>query len=169
MNADIIPTEIAVVILTELLFGFGYNQLVAYWTKHNLMHVSWAVVIGVAATLLIPALFWFDTNMPFYATSLLLLACFAASGTPMIAGSMHRTVQEKETKKRRPLGNAAMRIRDEVVMATEHPSRRHRRTIKDKRDQPARSAIVRTPPAPPDRQPQNTVSSRNHPIILSLQ
>lgn len=116
MNADIIPTEIAVVILTELLFGFGYNQLVAYWTKHNLMHVSWAVVIGVAATLLIPALFWFDTNMPFYLTSLLLLACFAASGTPMIAGSMHRTVQEKENKKRRPLGNAAMRIRDEVVM-----------------------------------------------------
>jgi len=113
MNADIIPTEIAVVILTELLFGFGYNQLVAYWTKHNLMHVSWAVVIGVAATLLIPALFWFDTNMPFYLTSLLLLACFAASGTPMIAGSMHRTVQEKENKKRRPLGNAAMRIRDE--------------------------------------------------------
>jgi hypothetical protein len=116
MNADILPTEIAVIVLLELLFGFGYNALVAYWTKHNLMHVSWAVVIGVTGTLLIPALFWFGNTMPFWQSILYLLLCFAASGTPMIAGSMHRTVQAKDDKKRRHLGNAAMRIRDEVVM-----------------------------------------------------
>lgn len=116
MNADIFPTEIAVVILIELLFGFGYNALVAYWMKHRLMHVSWTVVIGVAVTLLIPALFWFDRTMPLWEASLLLIGCFAASGTPMIAGSMHRTVLEKDNKKRRPLGNTAMRVRDEMVM-----------------------------------------------------
>lgn len=116
MNADIIPTEIALVALIELLFGFAYNQLVAYWMMHRLMHVSWAVVIGVTGTLLIPALFWFDQALPFWLSSLLLLGCFAASGTPMIVGSMRRTVQEKDNKKRRPLGNTAMRVRDEVVM-----------------------------------------------------
>jgi hypothetical protein len=99
-----------------VLYGFSYNQIVAYWMKHRLMHVSWAVVIGVTGTLLIPALFWFDHSMPFWQTGFLLLVCFAASGTPMIIGSMTRTVQEKDNKKRRPLGNSAMRIRDEVVM-----------------------------------------------------
>lgn len=116
MNPELIPTEIALVILLELLYGFGYNALVAYWSKHDLMHVSWTVVIGVAGTLLIPALVWFNTEMPFWLSSLFLLACFAASGIPMIVGSMQRTVVEKDQKKRRPLGNTAMRIRDEVVM-----------------------------------------------------
>ena len=116
MNADVIPTTIAVVILIELLFGFGYNQLVAYWTKHNLMHVSWTVVVGVAGTLLVPALFLFKAIMPFWQTSLYLLACFAASGTPMIAGSMHRPGQEKDQKKRKPWPVAASRARDDAVM-----------------------------------------------------
>lgn len=113
---EVIPTEIAVVILIELLFGFGYNALVSYWMRHRLMHVSAAVVIGVIATLLIPAVVWFGTDMPFWFSILLLIGCFVASGTPMIVGSMHRTVVEKDNKKRRPLGNSAMRIRDEVVM-----------------------------------------------------
>lgn len=116
LRADVIPTEIAVIILLELLYGFGYNQLVAYWSKHNLMHVSWTVVIGVAGTLLIPALFWFDTILPFWQSSLFLLACFAASGTPMIVGSMQRTVQEKDNKKRKPWPIAASRARDDAVM-----------------------------------------------------
>jgi hypothetical protein len=115
-NADIIPTEIAVIILLELLYGFGYNQLVAYWMKHNLMHVSWTVVIGVTGTLLIPALFWFDTSMLFWQSSLYLIACFAASGTPMIVGSMQRTVQEKDNKKRRPWPTEARKVRDIAVM-----------------------------------------------------
>lgn len=114
--ADIIPTEIAVIVLLELLFGFGYNQLVAYWMKNNLMHVSWTVVIGVVATLLIPAPFWFDNTMPFWQSILYLAVCFAASGTPMIAGSMQRTVREKDQKKRKPWPVAALRARDDAVM-----------------------------------------------------
>lgn len=113
MNADIIPTEIALVLLLELLFGLVYNQLVVYWMRHRLMHVSWAVVIGVTGTLLISAPFWFDQSMPFWQSDLLRLACFAASGTPMVIGSMRRTV--KDNKKRRRIGNTAGRIRDEIV------------------------------------------------------
>lgn len=116
MNADNFPLEIAAVLLMELLFGLGYNALVAYWLKNRLMHVSVTVAIGVGFTLLFPAVAWFWKPYPFWQTGLILLTCFAASGTPMIAGSMRRTVQEKDNKKRRPLGNAAMRIRDEAVM-----------------------------------------------------
>lgn len=116
MKADMMPTEVVLVLLIELLFGIAYNALVAYWSRHRLMHVSWSVVIGVSGTLLIPALFWFDHSMLFYQSGLLLLLCFAASGTPMIVGSMRRTVARKDDKKRRPLGNAAMRVRDDVVM-----------------------------------------------------
>lgn len=116
INADIMPTQIAVIILLELLFGFFYNGLVAFWMRNNLMHVSWTVVIGVVATLLIPALFWFGNTMPFWQSILYLIACFAASGTPMIAGSMQRTVQEKDQKKRKPWPVAASRARDEAVM-----------------------------------------------------
>jgi hypothetical protein len=115
-NADIVSMEIALVILIELLFGFGYNQLVAYLMKHRLMHVSVTVVIGVIVTLSIPSAFWFDCQMHFWHACVLLTACFTASGLPMIFGSMQRTVKEKDDKKRRPLGNAAMRIRDDVVM-----------------------------------------------------
>lgn len=38
-------------LLVELLFGIGYNELVTWWQKHGLMHVSYQVVIGVAAPL----------------------------------------------------------------------------------------------------------------------
>lgn len=116
MKADIIPTEILLVLLAELLFGLGYNTLVAYWTKHNLMHVSFAVVIGVVVTLLLPAASWFDREMPFWLSGILLMLCFTASGLPMIVGSMRRTVREKDNKKRRPWPNEAKKIRDLVVM-----------------------------------------------------
>lgn len=115
MNADLFPTEIALVALAELLFGIGYNALVALAFRHRLLHVSVSVVIGVLGTLLIPALAWFDHTMPFWQSGLLLLACFAASGTPMVLGSMRRTMQ-KDDKKRRKIGNTAGKIRDEIVM-----------------------------------------------------
>lgn len=108
------PLEIALVALIEFLFGLGYNAAVAWAHRHRLMHVSHSVVAGVAVTLLIPTLVWFDLSMPFFQAGLLLALCFAASGTPMIVGSMRRSV--KDGKKRRPLGNAAMRIRDDAVM-----------------------------------------------------
>jgi hypothetical protein len=116
MNADIIPQEVLIVLLIEFLFGLGYNALVAIAHSHKLVHVSMSVVFGVAGTLFIPAVFWFDHEMHFWHAGLLLLACFTASGIPMIVGSMKRTVNEKDNKKRRPWPNAAMRVRDDVVM-----------------------------------------------------
>lgn len=116
MNADINPLKVAVVLLVEFLFGLGYNALVAWAHEHKLMHVSVSVVVGVSGTLLIPALVWFGNEMPFWMSGILLVGCFAASGVPMIAGSMRRTVTVKDNKKRRPLPNAAMKIRDEAVM-----------------------------------------------------
>jgi len=116
MKADIIPMEIATVALLELLYGIGYNALVAFLFRHRLMHVSLSVVIGVLGTLLIPALAWFDNLMPFWESGLLLLVCFSASGAPMVIGSMRRTVAAKDDKKRRRIGNTAGKIRDEIVM-----------------------------------------------------
>jgi Kef-type K+ transport system membrane component KefB len=114
MDPAQMPLEIALIALVELLFGFGYNVLVGWLFRNRLMHVSISVVIGVAVTLLIPALVWFDLTMPFWQSGLLLVLCFAASGTPMIVGSMQRTV--KDGKRRRKIGNTAGRIRDEIVM-----------------------------------------------------
>jgi hypothetical protein len=123
MNADIIPQGIALVLLIEFLFGIGYNALVSLAHSHKLVHVSVSVAVGVAGTLLIPAAAWFDREMHFWQAGLLLLACFTASGIPMIVGSMKRTVAKKDSKKRHPWPTAAMRVRDEVVMelsAMEH-------------------------------------------------
>lgn len=116
MNADIIPQVVLIVLLIEFLFGLGYNVLVAWAHKHNLMHVSLSVAIGVAGTVLIPAITWFETEMQFWQAGILLALCFTASGVPMIVGSMKRTVIEKDCKKRRPWPTAAMRVRDDVVM-----------------------------------------------------
>lgn len=116
MNADIIPQEVLIVLLIEFLFGLGYNALVALAHEHKLMHVSFSVVIGVIGTLLIPAVPWFDHKMQFWQAGILLMMCFTASGIPMIVGSMKRTVNEKDNKKRRPWPTAAMRVRDDVVM-----------------------------------------------------
>ncbi len=116
MKADGMPMEIVIVLLVEFLFGLGYNVLVAWAMKNKLMHVSLSVVIGVAGTLLIPAVVWFDHEMHFWEAGILLMMCFSASGVPMIVGSTRRTVAEKDNKTRRPWPTAAKRIRDEVVM-----------------------------------------------------
>lgn len=115
MNPAEMPLEIALVVLIEFLFGLGYNAAVAWAHRHRLMHVSHSVVVGVSVTLLIPALAWFDLSMPFWQSGLLLALCFSASGLPMIIGSMRRTV-DKDSKKRRKIGNTAGRIRDGIVM-----------------------------------------------------
>jgi hypothetical protein len=116
MNADIIPQEVALVLLIEFLFGFGYNALVAWAHEHKLAHVSISVAVGVAGTLFIPAVVWFDVEMHFWHAGLLLLACFTASGVPMISGSMRRTVAKKDSKKRHAWPTAAMQVREHVVM-----------------------------------------------------
>jgi hypothetical protein len=116
MNTDLNATKIILVLLVEFVFGLGYNALVAWAHEKKLLHVSMSVVIGVAVTLLIAAASWMKDQMPFLEACALLTACFTASGIPMIVGSMRRTVVVKDNKKRRPLPNSAMKVRDDAVM-----------------------------------------------------
>jgi hypothetical protein len=110
MNSPTSPAEIAAVILAELVFGIGFDRLVGWAHLHKLWHVSASVVIGVAATLLLPTVVWPEL----WRTSLLLAVCFTASGLPMIIGSLRRTVSESH--KRRAWPTAASQARDAAVM-----------------------------------------------------
>jgi hypothetical protein len=105
---------LSLIVLVELLFGIGFNQLVDWAHQHNLWHVSVSVSIGVAGTLIIPSVALLHLVMPFWQAALVFGACFVASGIPMIVGGTRRTV--KENHHRRPLPNYAMHIRDDVVM-----------------------------------------------------
>lgn len=116
MNADINPMKVVLVLMTEFVFGLGYNVLVAWAHEHRLFHVSVSVSLGVAGTLLIACAAWAISEMYFWQAGVLLVGCFVASGTPMITGSLRRTVSAKDNKKRRPLPNSAMRVRDDAVM-----------------------------------------------------
>ena len=114
MNPPVSPAEIVAVILAELLFGIGFNRLVTWAHLHKIWHVSISVVIGVTATVLIPTLTWWRISLDFWLAAALLTACFAASGTPMIIGSMQRSIAESH--KRRPWPTAALQARDAAVM-----------------------------------------------------
>lgn len=116
MKADINPQVVFIVLLVEFLFGLGYNALVAWAHKHNLMHVSLSVVIGVTGTLVIPAVTWFETETPFWFSGILLMLCFTASGVPMIVGSMRRTVKQKDSKKPHAWPTKAQHAREDAVM-----------------------------------------------------
>ena len=94
MNAPVSPAEIVAVILAEALFGIGFNRLVTWAHFHKLWDVSISVVIGVTVTVLIPTLTWWRGSLDFWLAAALLAACFAASGTPMIIGSMQRSIAE---------------------------------------------------------------------------
>ena len=108
------PAEFPLVLLLELLFGFGFNALVDWVQKNNLWHVSLSVVIGVFVTFLIPTIILPQTQMALWQVSVFYFGCFSASGFPMVLGSTRRTV--KENHHRRPLPNNAMHVRDDVVM-----------------------------------------------------
>lgn len=112
MISDIFPT-IYLVALFQLVFGIGFDQLVMWAHEHHLWHVAVSVGIGVMMTVGIFVGFFFEKHLPGWLFGLGLLASFVFSGIPMAAGSMRRDVKDK--KKKRPLGNTAARIRDEVV------------------------------------------------------
>lgn len=114
MNPPVSPAEIAAIIFAEALFGIGFNRLVEWAHLNKLWDVSISVVMGVTVTVLIPTLTWWRVTMDFWLAAALLSACFAASGTPMIIGSMRRTVEESH--KRRPWPTAAAQARDNAVM-----------------------------------------------------
>jgi hypothetical protein len=115
MQSPFSPT-FPITLLVELLFGIGYNELVAWWQKHSLIHVSYQVVIGVAATLTIAGAGMFASEMKFWQAMVYLVAFFGASGLPMISGSNRRSVKEKESHKARPWPTAALQARDGAVM-----------------------------------------------------
>ena len=116
MNSDIMPIEIGLILLAELLFGIAYNIAVAWSTKHRMMHVSVAVAIGVIGTLVVPTALWHDAELQFSQAVTLIVLCFAASGFPMIVGSQKRTVEAKDPKKRRPMPNWVRQTIDAAVM-----------------------------------------------------
>ena len=106
---------LSLIVLLELLFGIGFNQLVDWAHRYNLWHVSVSVVFGVIGTLFIPSVAFLHLEIPFWLASIVFALCFTASGIPMIVGGTRRTVKEK-SHHRRPLPNSAMRVRDDVVM-----------------------------------------------------
>ena len=118
MNSDSIATlEVVLVLMVEVLFGVGFNALVAWARTHRLWHVSVSVAVGVAGTMVVPAVMWPSVEVEFWRAGLLLLMCFVGSGVPMIVGSTRRSVDEsKDRKKRRPWPNAALQARDAAVM-----------------------------------------------------
>ena len=114
MISPIPPAEIAAVLLAELLFGMLFNRLVEWAHFHRLWDVSISVTMGVAVTVVIPVIAWWRITLDFWLAAILLTACFASSGTPMIIGSMQR--RAAESHKRRPWPTAAAQARDDALM-----------------------------------------------------
>jgi predicted MFS family arabinose efflux permease len=82
----------ALVFMLLALFGVGYNALVSYLEKKHYQEgmLSLLVALGVAVTLLGFAIL--DSN----ASALIALFCFAASGSPMMAGSLMRYLKARK-------------------------------------------------------------------------
>lgn len=82
---------LAALYLALVLFGIGFNALTALAERKGYMHgyTSLFVVAGVAVTV-------GATAMISTAFALVTAGAFAASGTPMIVGSIWRHVQERE-------------------------------------------------------------------------
>lgn len=86
---------ISAVFLALVLFGIGYNSLVAWMERRGYTegYLSLIVAFGVAVTLAGVAIL----SIP---AALLTLAAFIASGTPMIVGSIVRYLRKREAMKR---------------------------------------------------------------------
>ena len=85
-----------------MAFGLAYNGLVGWLERHGYDHGYTALLVvgGVGVTVLASAILigWSD--------ALRVLACFAASGTPMVIGSVWRYATER-TEEEKALLNAA--------------------------------------------------------------
>lgn len=83
------------VFFAMLLFGVGYNTLVAWLERKRYVegYLSLVVALGVAVTLAgVAVISW--------QAALLTLVMFIASGTPMIAGSILRYIQAREAEQK---------------------------------------------------------------------
>jgi Kef-type K+ transport system membrane component KefB len=81
---------ILAVYLVLVLFGIGYNHTVAWWERQKYIEgfTSLAVVLGVLMTL-------GGVAVVDWQSALLALGAFAATGTPMIVGSILRYVRAR--------------------------------------------------------------------------
>lgn len=86
---------ILAVFLSLALFGIGYNAFVAWMGRRGYTegYLSLIVALGVFATLCGVAVLSIQA-------ALLALMAFAASGTPMILGSIIRYLKKREDMKR---------------------------------------------------------------------
>jgi hypothetical protein len=80
---------IVTVLLGLVAFGFSYNGLVDYLGERKDGYTAFMVVAGVLITL-------GGVAMIDWQAAAIALACFAASGTPMVLGDIARTVQRRE-------------------------------------------------------------------------
>jgi hypothetical protein len=92
---------LGVVLVGLLAFGYGYNSWVAALEENGRHrgYVSFLVVLGVAVTGA-----GFALAVGSWEVGLVLLACFAASGLPMVGGSVGRYIRERERQERDMLG-----------------------------------------------------------------
>jgi len=63
MNPEINAIEILLTLVVEILFGVGFNALVAWAHENKLWHVSVSVAVGVAGTIIVPAVMWFGVDL----------------------------------------------------------------------------------------------------------
>ncbi len=86
---------ITAVLLGLLLFGIGYNALVAWLERRGYTegYLSLIVALGVAMTLAGVAVLSIQA-------ALLALGAFCATGTPMIIGSITRYLKARDEAKR---------------------------------------------------------------------
>lgn len=98
--------DLVLLFITELLFGFSYNQAVAWFgTRHERLFkflVSWSVVFGVAGTIVLQLVFFWDFTFAAWQGFLVTFLGFCGSGLPMIIGSMNRAGRKTHKAKRLP-------------------------------------------------------------------
>lgn len=89
--------RLAIVAIALIVFGVSYNALVAYLERHGRErgYTAFLVAFGNLVTVGLAA---FIIGMW---PALIILACFALSGLPMIIGSMTRFMEERETEQSR--------------------------------------------------------------------
>lgn len=85
---------IMVVLWGLLTFGYCYNMAVSWMTRKHYTEgfLSLVVAFGVLVTLIGAAFINWQA-------ALLVLVCFAASGTPMMIGSIARYVRRREQER----------------------------------------------------------------------
>lgn len=107
-NGAVSPEIVITVLSTLLVFGIVYNALVARLERsgHDRGFTAFLVVGGVAVTL--AAATWLVGLQPV----MWLLACFAASGLPMVVGSWARYSRARQKNEQATINLAKEMVQD---------------------------------------------------------